>query len=144
MYCNANQSPCLGGLRSPMLEHELNLTHSLFQVQVPKGRASKACTRSEKDDAGDVTIESTFPKDDVHSLLLNSRQVLQAEMTVSKWVSDACWVNGEVVCPSFFVFKCTSRGPLGHSRNSGSILFHFCRTTPPTASERVNTFSIII
>jgi len=33
------------------------------------------------------------------------------------------------------------RGPLGHFRNSGGILFHFCRTTPPTASERGNTFS---
>ena len=32
-------------------------------------------------------------------------------------------------------------GPFGHSRNSGSILFHFCHTTPPTALERVNTFS---
>jgi hypothetical protein len=30
----------------------------------------------------------------------------------------------------------------GHSGNSGSILFYFCRTTSPTASERVNTFSI--
>ena len=31
---------------------------------------------------------------------------------------------------------------LGHSRTSGSILFHFCHTTtPPTASNRVNTFS---
>ena len=40
---------------------------------------------------------------------------------------------------------CSYCGPLGHSRNSGSIvLFHFCRTTPPTASERVNTFSTSI
>jgi hypothetical protein len=34
------------------------------------------------------------------------------------------------------------RGPLGHSRNSGEILFHFCRTTPPTALEQGNTFSM--
>ena len=34
------------------------------------------------------------------------------------------------------------RGPLGHFRNSGDILFHFCRITPPTASERGNTFSM--
>ena len=60
-----------------------------------KGRASQAC-RSEKDDAGGVTTESAFRKDDVHSLLLNSRQVLQTEMTVGQWVSDACKVNGEI------------------------------------------------
>ena len=32
---------------------------------------------------------------------------------------------------------------LGHSRPSGSIFFHFCHTSPPTASNRVNTFSTL-
>ena len=108
MYCNANQSPCLGGWRSPMLERELNLTHSLFRVQVSKGRSAQAC-RSEKDNSGGVTTESAFRKDDVHGLLLNSLQFLQTEMTVGQWVSDAGQVNGEIVCPSVFVLKCTAR-----------------------------------
>ena len=72
-----------------MLERELNLAHSLFRVQVPKRRTSPAC-RSENDEAGGVMIESAFRKDDLHSLLLNSRQVLKTEMTVGQWVSDAC------------------------------------------------------
>ena len=93
MYCNANQSPCLGGRCSPMLERELNLAYSLFRVQVPKGRSAQAC-RSEKDNSGGVTTKSAFRKDDVHSLLLNSRQFLQTEMTVGQWVSNACQVDG--------------------------------------------------
>ena len=108
MYCNANQSPCLGGWRSPMLERELNLTRSLFRVQVPKGRSAQVC-RSKKDNSDGVTTESTFRKDDVHSLLLNSRQFLQTKMTVGQWVSDACQVNCKIVCLSVFVLKCTAR-----------------------------------
>jgi hypothetical protein len=109
MYCNANQSPCLGGRCSPMLERELNLAYSLFRVQVPKGRSAQACRSQKDDNSGGVATESAFRKDDVHSLLLNSRQFLQTEMTVGQWVSDACQVYGEIVCPSVFVLKCTAR-----------------------------------
>jgi hypothetical protein len=85
-----------------MLERELYLSYSLFRVQVPKGRAAQA-RRSEKDSSGGITTESAFRKDDVHSLLLNSRQFLQTEMTIGQGVSDACQVDGEIICPSVFV-----------------------------------------
>jgi hypothetical protein len=91
-----------------MLERELDLAYSLFRVQVPKGRAAQAC-RSEKESSGGVTPKSAFRKDDVHSLLLNSHQFLQTEVTIGQGVSDACQVNGEIICPSVFVLQCTAR-----------------------------------
>jgi hypothetical protein len=51
--CDANQSSGLGRPRSPILEHYawLSLTHSLFRINMPKGRATQT-SWSEKNDSG--------------------------------------------------------------------------------------------
>ena len=60
--------------------------------------------------------------------LLVLRRLGRLRLEFAMWSRDASRMNGA----------------LGHSRPSERILFHFCHTTPPTASTRVNTFSSIM
>jgi hypothetical protein len=68
-YRDAKELTGLGGA-TPVLEEGLNLTKSLFRVQMAERSAPKA-GRTVENKAFSVTVEATFGEDSAHALRLN-------------------------------------------------------------------------